>query len=252
MGLRKYIATRLHQALDMAPDDEALRAMTEAPHYVVDSRLIEMFFREDITKSIAALIEAGIFRLPFPELLVEFEVGGPVRRFIHIHERGDGFDCICAALNGPALTVTQKAVRVDVSRDPMCFRADGEMSSELDRMACVFAVSVAMLMLNTQGVEKEVLDATPLNKAREVRGQAAIPRHTLLRIGTVVNAKGERVSFGDCRHMPLHLRAGHVRHQAYGKGRNERKLIYIPPTLVNFRPEHASEPVALPMRVLTR
>lgn len=249
---RKYIATRLHHALEMAPDEPALLAMTTAPHYVIDNRLIEMFGRDDVTKSITALIEAGIARLPFPGLVVEFEAEDSVRRFAHLAEQPEGFGCTMATLNGPALTITRDPVEVGITRLPVVgFYVRNGQSSELDRLAAVFAVAVAMLMLNTQGIEKELIEVRALNASREVRGKPAVPRHTLLRVGTVIDAHGNEVSFSSSRHMPLHLRAGHVRHQAFGKGRVERKLVYIPPTLVNFRPADAGQPIPQPKRVVS-
>ncbi len=74
----------------------------------------------------------------------------------------------------------------------------------------------------------------------------------LLRIGTVIDHLGRETSWSSGRHMPLHMRAGHVRHQACGKGRTDRRLVYIPPTLVNFRPGDETKPVPQPKRVLTR
>ena len=252
MTTRKYIATKLHRALEMAPDEPALRAMTDAPHYVIDRRLIEMFGRDDVTKSISALIEAEIARLPFPHLVVEFEAEDRVRRFAHISEQAGGFACTMATLNDPALTITREPVEVGITRLPVVgFYVRNGQSSDLDRLAAVFAVAVAMLMLNTQGIEKELIEARALNTSRVASGKPAVPRHTLLRIGTVIDAHGNEVSFSNSRHMPLHLRAGHVRHQAFGKGRTERKLVYIPPTLVNFKPIDVDRPVPQPKRVVS-
>lgn len=254
MSARKYIATKLHKALEMAPDDEDLAAMTNAPHYVVDRKLIEMFGREDVNRSIAALIEAGICRLPYEQLVVEFEAEDGVRRFAHLREKPDGsVSCTMAVLNAPALTVTSHPITVSIKSDPeTAFVVSGGKSSELDKLAAAFATAVALLMLNTKGIEKELLQPVALNEAREKRGMPAIPRHTVMRIGTVVDALGRERSFSESRHMPLHLRAGHVRHQVCGKGRADRKLVYIPPTLVNFNPAEPDHKAPLPKRILSK
>lgn len=254
MTNRKYIATRLHRALEMAGDDTDLVAMTQAPHYVVDRRLTEMLAREDVSRSITAVIEAQLAHMPFPSLLVEFDAEDSVRRFAHIFERPDenAFDVVLAVLNGPALTVTRAPIRIEIVNLPVPgFVVRPSQSSELDRLAAVFAVAVGMLMLNINGVEKDVVEPRKLNRSREAVGKPSIPRHTVLRIGTVIDSAGRSVRYADGRHMPIHLRAGHVRHQVCGKGRTERKLIYIPPVLVNFHPGDERQPPK-PQRLLTK
>lgn len=251
----KYIATRLHQALELAPDDRDLQTMAGKPHYVIDRRLTEMFGREDVAKSITAIIEAGLARLPFPELVVEFDAEESVRRFVLLAETPDltGFDASIATLSGPALTVTSTPTRVNIVQIPTPgFHVEHSQGSELDRLAAVFAAAVAMLMLNIQGIDKELIEPRALNAQRTAKGRPSVPRHTLLRIGTVVDSEGRSTRFSDGRHMPLHLRAGHVRHQAYGKGHLDRKLIYIPPVLVNFKPGDETRPVPQPRKILTR
>lgn len=250
---RRYIATRLHQALEIAPDDRDLAMMAAAPHYVIDRQLSDMLAREDVARSIAALIEAGIARLPFPSLVVEFDDGLGVRRFAHLFEFGDEFRCVMAVLNGPALTVTRDPISVRLSSSAKAgLHVSGPSASALDQLAAAFGAAVAMLMLNIQGIEKDVIVPHALNAARAKNQKPAVPRHTLLRIGTVVDKSGRETSFGNVRHMPLHLRAGHVRHQACGKGRVDRRLVYIPPTLVNFKPGDDKAAAKVPKRKVTK
>lgn len=252
---RKYIATRLHQALEMAPDDPDVVILASKPHYVVDRRLTEMFAREDVARSITAVIEAGLARLPFPELVVEFDAEDSVRRFVLLRESPGQvqFEASIITLNGPALTVTREPTTIGIARFPVPgFQVGHSSGSELDRLAAVFAAAVAMLMLNIQGIDKELIEPRALNAQRVAKGRPAIPRHTLLRIGTIIDSHGNQARFTDGRHMPLHLRAGHVRHQACGKGNADRKLIYIPPVLVNFKPGDEDRPVPQPKKLLAR
>jgi hypothetical protein len=105
------------------------------------------------------------------------------------------------------------------------------------------AMSIAMLMLNTKGIEHVPVSMAKLNKARAKnagRNHFPISDYTVLRVGHVYDANGEAHSLaGSGRHMPVHWRAGHVRNVPYGPhGAAVRptRLRYIPPCLVNFDP----------------
>ena len=109
------------------------------------------------------------------------------------------------------------------------------------------ALGVCLLMLNIQGVEKEMIEAKKLNKARIARGKPSIPQHTVMRIGHVYDQNGERIGLGTGRVMAVHMRAGHARRQHHGPGNSLVKFVYIPPVLVNFTP--GIEPT-MPKRIL--
>jgi len=101
------------------------------------------------------------------------------------------------------------------------------------------ALGLALLVLSVRGIEKQVVsarDVAKVNKQRAARGKPAVPEYTLLRIGTVYDSKGNGISAGEAkrRRMPVHLRAGHTRMQPHGPNRSERKLVFIPPVLVNY------------------
>lgn len=114
------------------------------------------------------------------------------------------------------------------------------------------AMSIAMLMLNTKGIEHVRVDTTKLNKARLKRNEPAKPRinpYTVLRIGHVYDRQGNAHSIGGSgRHMPVHWRAGHVRNMPYGSFKLDVRPTrprFIPPCLVNFdplNPEDAPQP----------
>lgn len=54
--------------------------LTKLPKFVVDSDLLELVMVEGYDKSLIAMRNAGVFRLPFPAMIVEFDYGGS--RFI--------------------------------------------------------------------------------------------------------------------------------------------------------------------------
>jgi hypothetical protein len=247
----KYIATTLHKAIELAPDDDLLQEAATLPHYVIDPRLVEMLGREDVHRSISAMIEAGMARLPFQKMLVEFDAENGVRRFTILRENEgqDGFTADLMAFSRGVLTVSQRRVSVDLTGTGIGVRFH---ATEIDGLAAGFAVAIALMMLNTQGIEREAIVPRALNKSREARGLPSVPRHTIVRIGTIVDALGREHAYSGVRHMPLHLRAGHARRQHFGRGRSEIKWVYIPPTLVNFKPGDELRTVRMPKRVLTK
>lgn len=121
------------------------------------------------------------------------------------------------------------------------------------------AMAIAMLMLNTRGIEKLQVDTTKLNKARAKSSTRDNPKppigaYTVLRIGHIYDSSGRAHSVeGSGRHMPVHWRAGHTRMVPYGPMNAEvrpTRMKFIPPCLVNFDPlEDAAVP--MPKREVT-
>src|SRR4051812_13090312 len=97
--MTKYIATKLHKALELAPDEEFFQRCSRLPHYVVDPSLVELLLRGDVRASINAMVEAGIARLPFGEMLVEIETS-PTRNFVLLEEYQDQFRAYVGVLHG--------------------------------------------------------------------------------------------------------------------------------------------------------
>ena len=109
--------------------------------------------------------------------------------------------------------------------------------------AAVRGMLIAMLMLNTKGVDKVRVDTGKLNKARAKSGKLHIHPYTVVKIGTLYDREGRAHSVsGSGKYMPVHWRAGHVRNQPWGPGRKQTKLIYIEPCLVNYKPETGIAP----------
>ncbi|CAM5576094.1 hypothetical protein MAUB1S_09685 [Mycolicibacterium aubagnense] len=228
------IATKLHILAELCEGDPLVAAMQQAPCYSISREIVGIMDRRDVQDSVIAMVEAGIARLPYAPLLVEFSVEECVRRFVLLDEVGDRIQACCAALYRERLADVSES-RAVVSLHELNGISITRYRDAEEGGAIILAVTVALLMLNTAGIDKQVIDPAALNAQRVKRGRAAIPSHTVIRIGTIFDRSGRAVTGSTGRHMPVHLRAGHVRHQACGPDRADRKLIYVPPVLVNYR-----------------
>lgn len=243
------IATRLHRLAEIGVDDSLLALMQGAPKFVVAPDLMEILGRDDVQRSILAMVEADIARLPYPRLVVEFSVDPAVRRFVLLEESAEGFTARLALLAGDRLaSVSVSSVLVRLSAAG--FKVDRH-ADQKEGMAAALAVTIALLMLNIRGVRKDVIEVERLNRQRLRTGKPAVPGHTVVRIGTIYDRSGRAAGEAPGRRMPVHLRAGHARMQVCGPERADRKLIFVPPVLVNYRPETDDVP-RLPEKVLRR
>lgn len=227
--MKTQIATKLQLLAERV--DEPLPVTKN--HYVIAKDLMDALSREDVLASIKALFDAGIARLPFPELMVEFHAIDQVTSFVWLQEIEGGI-----SIKGAMMA---ENICIAPPEEPLILKIDGAKFSidhkhlERDRLAGILAVQLAMLMLNIRGIEKQFIEPTNLNRQRKQRNLPAVPNHTVLRIGVVYGRNGEKVSGGGGKLRKVHLRAGHTRNQAFGPGRQDHKLIYIEPMLVNYR-----------------
>lgn len=244
--MTKYIATKLHKAVELAPDEEFFARCAKLPHYVVDPSLTELLARSDVQASVKAMVEAGIARLPFEEMLLELPGADDLRHFVVLTEKAGQFAAECGALKGEQVAEVSPPYDLEL-RDAEIRVKTAVRSHEAWMYVSAMALGIALLMLNIQGVEKEVIEPSRLNKSRTASGKPSIPTHAVMRIGHVYDQNGNRVGLGTGRQMPVHMRAGHARHQHYGEGNLLTKIVYIPPVLVNFKP---GEVAKVPKRVL--
>lgn len=113
-------------------------------------------------------------------------------------------------------------------------------TNESDVRTADTALSAIVLLMNTRGVEKVVVEPTRLNRSRERSGKTPVPRHTVIRIGHVYAKDGtsQRVDpeTGKLGRKPVrvHWRKGHTRNVRVGKGRVDTRLVYVDPVLVNY------------------
>jgi hypothetical protein len=247
--LAAMIATQLHKLVELVGADEpVIKKMLAAPKYVISPDVMAIMTRGDVQRSIGAMIEAGIARLPYAPLLVEYSVDPavPVRRFVLLDELVEGaFSARTALLNDRRFAAISEAhIIVEVIDRGLKV----SQATTGDGMAAALAVSIAMLMLNIRGIDKQLVLTDKLNKQREKKGQLPVPRHNVVRIGTIYDRSGAAHTAGAAtRHMPVHLRSGYVRNQACGPGLVDHRPVYIPPVLVNYR-EGSSEPVRMPVK----
>lgn len=121
-----------------------------------------------------------------------------------------------------------------------------------DASSVFTAASAILLLMNTAGVDKEVIETTRLNKKRDGVSKPHIPRHTYIHIGRVY--RSERDPTGvvyDARRSPRpHYRRGHVRGVHHGEGRVLLKQVFIPGRLVAYKPSVGPEPAAPHYRVV--
>lgn len=252
----EYVVETVGRKQSIDECEAIVARMLTAPTYCVDIEVVKLLQRADVMNTLKALIEAGIARLPFNPMVLEFSppVDLPSRYFCLLTEKDDK-------------TITSGTARLSRDHHELIIGTDDyeiellqegmvlhNMQAEKDASgwASVVALSIALLMLNTQGIEKEVIHTDRINKRRAAHndGRPPIPRHTVVRIGTIYDRSGKAHSVGGSgRHMPVHLRAGHVRHQHFGKGNEEVKLIYIPPCIVNYREEDGTKP-AIPHKTI--
>jgi hypothetical protein len=237
------VSTRFHVLQELTEGDLLIAWMAQAAHYSIGADVVDMLTREDVGRSIRAMIEAGIARLPHAPILIEYSaVGTMVRRFVLLNEAEDGFSAECATLVRDQMAdISPSKVRVTLTGDHGL--SVGRHSDLNEAHAVAFAAAIALLMLNVKGIDKELIETAKLNQARVKRGRIPVPAHTVVRIGTNYDRSGRALSAGSRGPMPVHMRAGHTRMQACGPEHADRKPIYIPPVLVNYR-EDGVMPVA--------
>lgn len=247
--MSKYIATRLHQALELAGDDpDWLADIEDLPHYVIDPSLRELLGRSDVRNSIMAMHEANIAKLPFPSIAMEMDSGN-ARFFFRLEEYQERFMVHVAALHSSssAVEIFEAPLIVSLGHEGLLVECANLGTHKSWMHNAGIAVGFALLMMNVRGIAKEVIEPTKLNRGRFAKGKPRIPTHTVMRIGHVYDHNNERVGLGGGRQMPVHMRAAHNRHQHYGEGNAQIRLVHIPAVLVNFQPGLTPKP---PKRII--
>lgn len=267
-----------------------------APKYYIEDSLTELLQSPGVSKSLRALHDCGICALPAPIMFLEFnsdrgrelvllsertnymimsegEDGPhPLRALVLTLSRED----LLPGRRGLALSPIAICLRTSplegggigfheaswpapyVSSLPSRIEDSPALRSRIDADGFVAAqaASAAMLLLNTRGVEKTVVDPGRLNRRRTSSGRASpIPVVTTVRVGHVYDRRGDRAATAASgRTVRVHLRAGHTRSVPYGpagarSGPDRRpaaerphRLAYIPPCLVNYDPADGAPP----------
>jgi hypothetical protein len=241
--------------------------MARDPFFAFDETVVELLVEsKPAQQSFYALREHGLIHLPYPQMTVQFKRhSSNITWVLWLRERLDGsFDTElfyvhntgrCEAVSETRISIGETGditsmFNVDGSINPdirFRFSTGGGVSAEetddmLVSVSCA-GLMMAVLMTHIGGLEREEHEAPEkLNAARERKGKPPIRRYSYIHVGHVYGSDGTKHDYNKTgRRMPIHMRAGHNRNQAYGEGHSERKLIWIPPVLVNY--DGKTEPV---------
>lgn len=247
------IRTKLHiLAENIDPDtmttgaeNETVQRMLAAASYVVDKEVLNLLSREDASKSVKALIDANLVHLPYNPMVVEYEVTPLHHEFVLLREENGCIYGTVTVMDNKihAAMVANREVKLELVDGAFIMtgypKADSR-EAKVITSAFMTGVSIALLMLNTKGIEKEVIEVPArFNKKRQARNKPPIPKHSIVHIGTIYRRDGTAIK-RDGRggwHMPMHWRCGYTRRQHFGVGREDERMVFIPPCIVNFKPE---------------
>jgi len=249
------------------------------PIFVFASDVVELMGTQDAKKAIDAVVEAEICKLPFNPMIVEFQMTEKWYYCVLLSEKDDTFSSTVITNHVSGFTQMATMERLTASMlqgvtqvEPAEICELRELTSQLiltmgveavnaheklhrgishlDTYASLTAVYLSILMLNTRGIEKErIVPSEKLQKARLKRRKAPLPSYTNVRIGTIYDRNNAAIKIGSSGKMSVHWRAGHVRNQVCGTNREDRKLIYIQPVLVNYDPNSATKPLVKHVKV---
>lgn len=253
------VRTKMHILAEAISDDESTLArdhpvinrMLTAANYMATPEIVDLLKRGDAAKSIEALCHAGIAHLPHTPMVVEFNLEGTgAHSYVLLEETNEErvVDVWCAAYfpeleKGLAFPSPLKLAVDETGITVSKFFGD-ENTRILMTTSATIALAIALLMLNTKGIDKHVVEHKKLNLKRARNSRPQIPKHTVLRIGTIYRRDGTGESYNSTKHHKrMHWRSGYTRNQHFGKGNAEIKVVYIPPCIVNFVPgEEAPTP----------
>lgn len=250
--------------------DETIDPDKSSVIYVFEEALVELLERSKTQDTMKAIVEAGLFRLPYPEIVVEFSIGDAYY-YVYLKERGmmgietfyvmlsDQRKCGNITVHPFYITsemvrnfnggvkfefnhireIQEELIRVNTATAPNSLRKfKHSIHDELHRlhhaMITFMAVYLVVLLLKTNGVISEKITIPEkLNKARLRNKKQPLPDYHVVRIGHVTNKQGQRLTDFHNTRQP-HFRAGHIREQAYGPKYSLHRKIYIEPMLVNY------------------
>lgn len=241
----------------------------DLPKFVIDPELLKLSSKKEFQASMLDMQKAGVLHLPYQGMIVEAHRGDnhaivilcerrpeadvkEVKQFhgqvIRICKDEDGEYLVVAALvyeievedrdGEPWVGIT--GVNINAKSPPDSYI---QATFEKDVAEIWWALSASLLLMSTQGVEKEVIETQKLNKHRTLSNKPPIPRHTYIRIGRVYKrGDSDESEEYNPRHSPRpHWRRGHIRMVRYGVGWASVKQVFIPGKLVAFK-GHESEP----------
>lgn len=230
-------------------------AVAEFNHFVLTPELLSTVSRKDAMDTVDALYQVNQVHLPFPDMIVEFDLpmtndDGSVstqRAFFIYYEQDNVIHCYAAylvrnqAVGGMVAPVHVRLVDADAVPENenrhFQFMVDGGEDGERESVVWLLSILTYIYTLTyTRGVRREQVTSDQLrklNKARAAHKKLPITPYTVFHIGKVYDTKGASTTWHPGTKMRPHLRSGHVRQQACGVGRKDHKLVFIEPLLVN-------------------
>lgn len=261
-------------SLPRATQYQCVQKILDASNYVIDKPVLDLLLRDDVSKSILALITCGMARLPVSPMTVEYSASDRFHEFVCLEQVSDNRIrawTVSLDVIGDQAMANTRPVEVEIgvhetspdmvdlfnskaaNKAGIGFAFTGIHAGEAGAKAIVASVTVAIqlafLMLNTMGIEKEIIDApVALNKSRAAKGKPPIQTHQVVHIGKIYRRDGSHVDARGAtgRTMPMHIRQAHIRHVPYGpmtvdpdgKRRSQdraTRMVFIPMCIVNFR-----------------
>lgn len=261
---------------------ELVRLLSPLPKYTVDPELMEIASKEKFQHSVLDLQKAGVLRLPYRAMLVEFgnrivllrdnsqqpgeapwEAASEKNDFYRRPFYGFVFT-FCNDTDGHYLVISPSVVSFKIEErdgEPWLGVSSDEhdilvhsddlvqtaKSTFLKQASTIWkALLVATLLIHTEGVDKRVIECKKLNKKRATQKKELVPRHTYLYIGRVYKHSGnDSPSEVYTRRSPCpHWRRGHLRNIRYGEGKKLAYAKFFPARLVAYKDWEGEEPPA--------
>jgi hypothetical protein len=286
----------------MKPDKNMMKFLAqqyaELPRFVISDELMELAQGENFHQSLLDMKKAGVLRLPYPAIMVEFRTPGGRRALVMLrdigqmdntstaweesgskwkanlpedHERGVKFDDGFYGVNffldndkdGDYLVTTPGILFIDIREgaegQPMMVMgsdtsnmfANKKEASDLIGQTYVKdgswvwrALCASMLLMHTDGVAKEVIDCSKINRKRANDKKPLIPRHIYLHIGRVYRSADSDVSdeYIPRKSPRPHWRRGHLKTFWHGPQKTLKKQRYIHPKIVALKSPIDDEP----------
>ena len=248
---------KLHKYGDMGFD---LTPFDNLPTFLVSQQVLQLINdqAEVLMETTMAMHEAGIYKLPFPEMVISLDINEINAHAVLREEEGtNSFSghFLLSKNNIPVefdteITSKEQGINniklsIDRQRFPN-FATKDVTNSLVDIVSFIMNITVVMMSISLIDRE-EVIPPPKLNAARVKRGKEPIRPYTYMNITRLLKSQQGNNSTVTGRVMPIHMRAGYVRRQNYGPNNSLSKLIYIEPVIVNF---HTGEELKAPIRKL--
>jgi hypothetical protein len=205
----------------LAPHAKAMLAKSE--HFMFDHALA---IDDDVTASIVAMREAGVWHLPFPVCTFELLVHARLHGALEAQAFASWWIIICRD-DVPGFV---DQIWIETRPKGPWISATHDQYAMAD---CREVVGAMLVTLVTRGIKQERWIG---NKPVVRDGFTSYKVYTRVLISeALIQGDGTRVIGANGRKaVRLHLRRGHVRHQRHGLGNSQIKLVFIEPCLVGY------------------